>query len=256
MDLFVQMSAKKRSNRTSSSSHSTDPPSSIPNGTSSTPSASAPHHSTEKKSSRKTKPSSTTAKASSTFVDGQSTRVRTNPSDSSSTKKKSLSTSKRQTVTKHDDASSLSPAIRHLLESNIPPLSNDEQKQIVESLMHDEQDKPLTFDDAQALATSKALEIGQTSFSSFPLTIASLIVLVNRNYHRQMHSLSADWFYDAILLKYPSVVFKYRSWFAHVKADEIPDETHSIRLKQWQIALMLRAQIQTEARHSSTNAPE
>ena len=167
MDVFVQMSAKKRPDRTSSSSHSTHLSTSIPNGTGSAPSTSAPHDATEKKSGRRAKPPSTTAKASSTVSSGRSMRVRTDPSGSSPPKKKSHATSKPQTGT---DAPSLSPAIRHLLESNIPPLSNHEQKQIVEVLMHG---NPLTFDDAQTLATSKALDIGTTPFSSFTLTLRS-----------------------------------------------------------------------------------
>ena len=53
-------------------------------------------------------------------------------------------------------------------------------------------------------------------------------------------------FYDSILLKYPSVVFKYRSWFEHVKPDVIPDGTDIIQLKQWQICLMIQAQNKAE----------
>jgi len=65
-----------------------------------------------------------------------------------------------------------------------------------------------------------------------------------------MTDLSSEWFYDSILLKYPSVVFKYRSWFDHINPDIIPDGNDLIQLKQWQIALMIQAQIKVE---KSTN---
>lgn len=61
-----------------------------------------------------------------------------------------------------------------------------------------------------------------------------------------MTNVSPEWFYDAILLKYPFVVFKYRSWFENVKADVIPNGNDLIQLKQWQIALMLHAQMKAE----------
>ena len=57
-----------------------------------------------------------------------------------------------------------------------------------------------------------------------------------------MNDISSEWFYDSILLKYPSVVFKYRSWFEHIKPDVIPDGNDMIKLKQWQIALMIQAE--------------
>lgn len=57
-----------------------------------------------------------------------------------------------------------------------------------------------------------------------------------------MTDVSAEWFYDAILLKYPAVAFKYPSWFEHINPEVIPDGTDFIRLKQWQIALMVQAE--------------
>ena len=61
-----------------------------------------------------------------------------------------------------------------------------------------------------------------------------------------MNEISPEWFYDSILLKYPSIVFKYRSWFENIKPDVIPDGTDMIKLKQWQISLMIQAQIKSE----------
>jgi len=61
-----------------------------------------------------------------------------------------------------------------------------------------------------------------------------------------MNDISSEWFYDSVLLKYPSVVFKYRSWFDHIEPDIIPDGTDLIQLKQWQISLMIEAQIKAE----------
>jgi hypothetical protein len=61
-----------------------------------------------------------------------------------------------------------------------------------------------------------------------------------------MDQISPEWFYDSILLKYPSVVFKHHSWFEHIKPDVIPDGTDSIKLKQWQISLMIQAQLKAE----------
>jgi hypothetical protein len=43
---------------------------------------------------------------------------------------------------------------------NIPPLSNFEQKQIVEGLLHHSKEKALNLDEAQTFATNKAIEIG------------------------------------------------------------------------------------------------
>jgi hypothetical protein len=70
--------------------------------------------------------------------------------------------------------------------------------------------------------------------------------LVYENYNYRMNDISSEWFYDSILLKYPSVVFKYRSWFNHINPDLIPDGTDQIKLKQWQIALMIQAQMKAE----------
>ena len=41
--------------------------------------------------------------------------------------------------------------------------------------------------------------------------------LVYENCKYRMEHISSEWFYDSILLKYPPIVFKYRSWFEHVK---------------------------------------
>ena len=66
-----------------------------------------------------------------------------------------------------------------------------------------------------------------------------------------MDHISPDWFYDSLLLKYPSVIFKYRLWFEDIKPDIIPNETDTIQLKQWQIALMIEAQIKAEQQSSN-----
>ncbi|CAF1485522.1 unnamed protein product, partial [Rotaria sordida] len=123
----------------------------------------------------------------------------------------------------------------HLTHANIPLLSNYEQKQIVEGLLNHNKEKTLTLDEARLFAINKAIEI----------------VYENHNY--RMDNIPSEWFYDSILLKYPSIVFKYRSWFDHVKPDIIPDGTDMIKLKQWQIALMIQAQIQAEQRQQSLN---
>lgn len=61
-----------------------------------------------------------------------------------------------------------------------------------------------------------------------------------------MSSVAPEWFYDAILLRHPSLVFHYRSWFENVKSEIIPNGNDLIQLKQWQVALMLHAQIKAE----------
>ncbi|CAF1512048.1 unnamed protein product [Adineta steineri] len=121
-----------------------------------------------------------------------------------------------------------SAPIMHCIQANIPPLSNYEQKQIVEGLLHHSNEKNLTFDEAHKFAMEKAIEI------------------VYENYHYRMNNISSEWFYDSILLKYPSIIFKYRSWFNDIKSDIIPNETDVIQLKQWQIVLMIQAQIKAE----------
>ncbi len=50
---------------------------------------------------------------------------------------------------------------------NIPPLSNFELKQIVEGLINHNQEKTLTFDEAQSFAINKAIEIGKIQFSYY-----------------------------------------------------------------------------------------
>ena len=61
-----------------------------------------------------------------------------------------------------------------------------------------------------------------------------------------MKNISPDWFYETILLKYPAVVFQYRSWFTNIPIDVIPNGNDMIKLRQWQIALMLNAQTKAE----------
>lgn len=56
-----------------------------------------------------------------------------------------------------------------------------------------------------------------------------------------MVDISSEWFYDVILLRYPSIVYQYPSWFDHVNPNIIPDGNDLIELKQWQIALMIQA---------------
>ncbi|CAF0872258.1 unnamed protein product [Adineta ricciae] len=124
------------------------------------------------------------------------------------------------------------PALRHFIQANIPPLSNYEQKQIVEGLLHHPNHENLTFDEAERFARDKAIEI------------------VEENYHHRMDIISPEWFYDSILLKYPSLIFKYRSWFTNIEPHVIPDETDALKLKQWQIALMIQAQIKHEQQQS------
>ncbi len=71
-----------------------------------------------------------------------------------------------------------------------------------------------------------------------------------------MNNISPEWFYETILLKYPSIVFKYRSWFEHIKIDVIPNGNDMIKLKQWQIALMLHAQIKAEQQQQQKSSNE
>ncbi|CAF0834456.1 unnamed protein product [Rotaria sordida] len=169
------------------------------------------------------------------------TRTRTlSPNKDQTVKEKPIRKSRRSAITNgneieydepplshRSDQQTSSPVV-HLIQANNPPLSNYEQKQIVEGLLHHPKEKTLTFDEAQTYAINKAIEI----------------VYENHNY--RMNNISPEWFYESILLKYPSVVFKYRSWFEHVKIDVIPNGNDMIKLKQWQIALMLHAQIKAE----------
>jgi hypothetical protein len=146
-------------------------------------------------------------------------------------------------VTKGSTEGSISPPQLHFLQMNIPPLSNYEQKQITEGLLNHPQEKTLTFDEAQTFATKKAIEISEFPFFlSLSLSLILFIVLVHENYNYRMNQLSNEWFYDFILLRHPSVVFKYRSWFEHISTNFVPDETDPIPLKQWLIALMLEAE--------------
>jgi hypothetical protein len=47
------------------------------------------------------------------------------------------------------------------MQANNPPLSNYEQKQIVDGLLHHPNEKTLTFDEAQTYAMNKAIEISK-----------------------------------------------------------------------------------------------
>lgn len=70
--------------------------------------------------------------------------------------------------------------------------------------------------------------------------------LVFENHHYRIDHIPPEWFYDSILLKYPSVVFKYRSWFENITPDNIPNGIDLIQLKQWQISLMIQAKVNVE----------
>jgi hypothetical protein len=143
--------------------------------------------------------------------------------------------SRRSEVTNGDEIEHPPSSLIHLIQTNNPPLSNYEQKQIVDGLLHHPNEKTLTFDEAQTYAINKAIEI------------------INENHNYRMNNISSEWFYETILLKYPAIVFKYRSWFENVKIDEIPNGNDLIKLKQWQIALMLHAQIKAEQQQQQQN---
>lgn len=59
-----------------------------------------------------------------------------------------------------NDQRTVSSFIR-FIHANIPSLSNFEEKQIVASLLTHEQEKTLTFDEAQTFAMNKAKSIGK-----------------------------------------------------------------------------------------------
>lgn len=86
------------------------------------------------------------------------------------------------------------------------------------------------------------------SVRTIPLLLRRL-VFANHNY--RVTNIPSEWFYDAILLKYPPVAFHFRSWFDHVKRDAIPNGNDLIQLKQWQVALMIDAQIKAEQEATS-----
>ncbi len=81
-----------------------------------------------------------------------------------------------------------------------------------------------------------------------------ILLLVYENHNYRMNNISSEWFYE-LLLKSPTVVFKYRSWFDEIKPDVIPNGTDMIKLKQWQIALMLHAQIKAEQQQQQQSVP-
>ena len=137
------------------------------------------------------------------------------------------------------------PALLRLIPINIPPLSNFEQKQIIEGLLHHPNAKTLNFEEAQTFATNKAIEIGNYSLRALVL-IRSTLLLVFDNHNYRVTNIPPEWFYDGILLKYPSVAFHFRSWFDEVKREVIPNGNDLIQLKQWQIALMIDAQLKAE----------
>jgi hypothetical protein len=100
-------------------------------------------------------------------------RARTNHLISSSNKKKvSTRTSQRVSKPTNDNeieydyfpsSTNPQPISSPTIQSNIPPLSNYEQKQIVEGLLNHPKDQTLTFDEAQTFAINKAIEIGKNS---------------------------------------------------------------------------------------------
>ena len=55
------------------------------------------------------------------------------------------------------------PVLRHFIQASIPPLSNYEQKQIVEGLLHHPNHENLAFNEAEKFARDKAIEIGKIS---------------------------------------------------------------------------------------------
>ncbi|CAF0814428.1 unnamed protein product, partial [Didymodactylos carnosus] len=113
-----------------------------------------------------------------------------------------------------------------LSQTALPVLTNYEQKQIVEGIINHRRGKQLTFEEAQAYALEKAIEI------------------VLENHHYRMPYIQHEWFYD-FCLKYPQIIFKYRSWFEHVKVDTVPLSGNVIEMKRWQLACILNAQIKS-----------
>jgi len=188
----------------------------------------------KKKRGRKPKSETDDNLATPTITDNQP-RTKTPPENKSSGKSKRKSRKSEVTNGNEIEHESLPSSIIHLIQASNPPLSNYEQKQIVDGLLHHPNETNLTFDEAQTFAINKATEI----------------IYENHNY--RMKNISSEWFYEAILLRYPAVVFKYRSWFENVKVDDIPNGNDMIKLKQWQIALMLHAQIKAEQQQQQQN---
>lgn len=69
---------------------------------------------------------------------------------------------------------------------------------------------------------------------------------VLENFREKIDEPTDEWFYDVILLKNPSLVFKHRCWFENVSTDEIPNENEAISVKQWLIALMIETKARIE----------
>lgn len=94
-------------------------------------------------------------------------KARRKPSSStkepSSSKRRSKITNGNEPEHEHPSSTNqgIPPSIIHLLQASYPPLSNYEQKQIVDGLLHHPNEKNLTFDEAQTYATSKAMEISK-----------------------------------------------------------------------------------------------
>jgi hypothetical protein len=66
-----------------------------------------------------------------------------------------------------------SPLI-HFIQAKIPPLSNYEQKQIVEGIMNHHQADSLSFEEAQTFAANKAIEIGKINLIKQPIHMFSI----------------------------------------------------------------------------------
>lgn len=87
---------------------------------------------------------------------------------SSSSKRKSKITNGNESEHPHASSSSsnridpsIPASIIHLLQASNPPLSNYEQKQIADGILHHPNEKNLTFDEAQTYAKNKAMEISK-----------------------------------------------------------------------------------------------
>jgi len=97
-----------------------------------------------------------------------------------------------------------------LLHVGIPTLTNEEEKQIVNSLLDHDQ---LTFNQAQSFACQLATDI------------------IKENFHYDMTCVQIEWFYD-FLLNYPEIINKYSYWF---NEDIKPVLDDSIYFKQCQL---------------------
>lgn len=66
-----------------------------------------------------------------------------------------------QSTNRSDQQQSSLASFFHLIQPNNPPLSNYEQKQIVDGLLNHPNEKNLTFEEAQTYAINKAMEISK-----------------------------------------------------------------------------------------------